>query len=233
MLFDTGAKRAEAREGMGERVVLPALSAAGIFHLDQIMISFPDYEHNGGLAAILAKLPVDHVISSKALLTVPTELCLSGQHWQWDGVDFDVLAPWPDWNVIDDKDQSCVLKITAPLMQNHRASMLLMGDAGFDVESRLMEENTLLTADVLVLGDHGSNRASSEAFINAVAPKLAVYSSGAFSKKYPSDLTIARLKAKNIAVESTVTGGTLTIDLGGQDHFDLSRYRDQYIWLKY
>ncbi len=232
MLFDTGAKRAGAREGMGERVVLPALSAAGVFHLDQLMITHSHYEHSGGAAAVLEHIPVDQVVSSKPYLDRPTTLCHSGRHWQWDGVDFDVLAPWPDQDIFDEKDQSCVLKITTPARQNQRTTMLLMGDAGFDVERQLLAQNPSLTADVLLLGDHGSSRASSNAFITAVAPQLAVYSAGARSKNYPANELLVRLKAQNIHVESTVNGGTLTIDLGGQKSFDVSRYRDEYLWLK-
>jgi len=237
MLYDAGAKRAEAREGMGERVVLPALSAAGIFHLDKMMISHADYEHSGGAMAVLARLTVDAVTSSKPLLNVKTEPCASGQHWQWDGVDFDVLAPWTDVQLFDDKDASCVLRIRAPAQANgHRATMLLMGDAGTDVENRLLQEHesvgNLLTSDVLLLSDHGSDRASSKEFFHAVAPKRGVISTSFLNKKYPSDVVLARLAEQHIAMDSTVTSGTLTYDLGGKNPIEVTHYRDGYWWLR-
>lgn len=237
MLYDAGAKRAEAREGMGERVVLPALSAAGVFHLDKMMISHADYEHSGGAVAVLTRMPVDVVTSSKSLLNVNTAVCVSGQHWQWDGVDFDVLAPWKDTQAFDDKDASCVLRIRAPAQGNaRRATMLLMGDAGSDVENRLLQEHRsvgdLVTADVLVLGDHGSDRASSKAFLQAVAPKRGVISTNFLNKQYPSDVVLARLKEQHIAIDSTVTSGTLTYDLGGEKTVEVTHYRDGFLWLR-
>lgn len=237
MLYDAGAKRAEAREGMGERVVLPALSAAGLLHLDKMMISHADYEHSGGAMAVLARMAVDEVISSKSLFNLETKPCVSGQHWQWDGVDFDVLAPWQDIQIFDDKDASCVLRIRAPAQaEGHRATMLLMGDAGRDVESRLLQENVsignLFTADVLLLGDHGSDRASSDEFLQAVAPKHGVISTSFLNKKYPSDGVLARLAGQHIAIDSTVTSGTLTYDLGGKKGVEVTRYREGYWWLR-
>lgn len=237
MLYDTGAKRADAREGMGERVVLPALSAAHVFHLDRMMLSHADYEHSGGAMAILARMRVDHVISSKSLLNVKTEICSNGQHWQWDGVDFDVLAPWQGRQAFEDKDGSCVLRIRAPAQANgHRATMLLMGDAGGDIESQLLQEHELvgdlLTSDILLLGDHGSDRASSDEFLAAVAPNRVVISTSFLNKKYPSDVVLARLAARHIAMDSTVTSGTLTYTLGGSRGVDVTHYRDGLWWLK-
>jgi len=237
MLYDTGAKRAEAREGMGERVVLPALSAAGVFHLDKMMISHADYEHSGGALAVLSRVSVDEVMSSKPLVNVKTTMCASGKHWQWDGVDFDVLAPWQAAQPFDERDASCVLRIRAPAQANgHRATMLLMGDAGSDVESRLVQEHkavgNLLTADVLLLGDHGSDRASSDEFLQAVAPKYAVISTSYSNKKYPSDGVLSRLADQGIAVDSTVTSGTLTYDLAGKKAVEVTHYRDGYWWLR-
>jgi competence protein ComEC len=236
MLYDSGAKRPDVREGMGDRVVLPALSAAGIFHLDKLMISHADYEHVGGAAAVLARIPIAQVTGSSEVLDVTTEMCVSGQHWQWDGVDFDVIAPRPDVQIFDDKDRSCVLRIRTPVQNNgHRATLLLMGDAGTEVETKLLNEqavvSNLLTADVLLLGDHGSDRASSDAFLSAVMPIRAVISTSYMNKKYPAQDVLQRLRAKHIYIDSTVDSGTLTYDLGGKKNVESTRYRDQYPWL--
>lgn len=114
--------------------------------------------------------------------------------------------------------------------------MLLMGDSGTDVETRLLQEHesvgNLLTSDVLLLGDHGSDRASSNEFLQAVSPKRGVISTSLFNKKYPSDVVLARLAEQHIAMDSTVTSGTLTYDLGGKNNVDVTHYRDGYWWLK-
>jgi competence protein ComEC len=240
MLYDTGAKRTDAREGMGERVVLPALSAAGVFHLDKMMISHADYEHIGGAAAVLARMPVAQVIGSSAVLDVPSEMCASGQHWQWDGVDFDVLAPMNEVQIFDDKDRSCVLRIRAPVQalghgDGHRITLILMGDAGTEVEVQLLNTqavvDNLLTADVLLLGDHGSDRASSDAFLSAVMPRREVISTSFMNQKYPAEAVLRRLRSKHIVIDSTVDSGTLTYDLGGKKDIEVTRYRDLYPWL--
>ncbi len=236
MLYDTGAKRAEARQGMGERVVLPALAAAQVRHLDTLLISHADYEHQGGAAAVLAHLSVGQVLSSRALLGTPTTLCRAGQHWQWDGIDFTILAPWPDSQFFEDKDFSCVLRIQTPAP--HTATILLMGDAGTAVEARLLAEQAAepqshgLAADVLLLGDHGGDRATSAAFLQQVTPQIGVISTSALNKNYPADSILQRLEQQYTIVESTVQGGTLTFDLGGKNTVVTTRHRDGVVWLQ-
>jgi beta-lactamase superfamily II metal-dependent hydrolase len=114
--------------------------------------------------------------------------------------------------------------------------MLLMGDAGSEVEAKLLQEHAvvgnLLTADVLLLGDHGSDRANSAVFLQVVAPSRAVVSTSFMNKKYPSDEVLERLRYKPIIVDSTADSGTLTYDLGGQKVVEVSRYRDDYWWLR-
>ena len=58
---------------------------------------------------------------------------------------------------------------------------LFMGDAGEDSEARLLAIGDNLNADVLEVGHHGSQYASTPAFIAAVHPKFAVISVGRYN----------------------------------------------------
>lgn len=70
----------------------------------------------------------------------------------------------------DNNDASIVLKITYDDI-----SFLLTGDAGIHVE-KMMIENVDVKATVLKAGHHGSNTSSSQKFLEAVQPEMAVLS---------------------------------------------------------
>ncbi len=53
-----------------------------------------------------------------------------------------------------------------------------MADAQKPVEDDLLDAYTDLSADVLVVGHHGSDTSSSEDFLKAVHPRLALISCG-------------------------------------------------------
>ena len=56
--------------------------------------------------------------------------------------------------------------------------MLLMGDAGVEVEAALIEKYSFQSVDVLKVGHHGSKTSSSEIFIDEVNPKYSIISVG-------------------------------------------------------
>ncbi|MFX9031545.1 hypothetical protein ABTN13_20815, partial [Acinetobacter baumannii] len=75
-------------------------------------------------------------------------------------------------------------------------SMLLMGDAEAQTEERLIERGANLRARVLKVGHHGSRYATSERFLRAVRPEVAVISCG-YDNRYghPSQEVLDRLRA--------------------------------------
>jgi competence protein ComEC len=81
-------------------VLLPLLQALHT-RLDTVLLSHRDTDHVGGAAAVLAMQPQAVLLSSVAIddrlqtrRTVPrAQRCLAGQHWAWDGVQFDILHP--------------------------------------------------------------------------------------------------------------------------------------------
>jgi|GEM_PF-898806 len=234
LLYDAGPKRADAFDGMGERVVLPALATSHITHLDKLIISHASFEHDGGFDAVRAQIPIDEIVSSKRIWDVPTSFCAAGESWQWDGVDFAFLAPWYDdtWaNLWDEKDHSCVLRISTRSASGQPVSMLLMGDAGEATEARLVQSG-VLTSNVLLVGDHGSDRASNPLFLQAVKPQIAMISTSYLNRKYPSAQVVDQLKAAGSRIYTTADHGSLTIDLGGRKPIEVAAYRDQYEWLK-
>ena len=226
LLFDTGAKRPSQREGMAERVVLPALQSRGVYRLDALVVSHADNDHAGGVPAVINALQVDRLYGSQPIANLPTayappmQPCRAGTRWVWDEVQFEMLAPWPDEvQGLSDNDGSCVLKISAPAdARGRRASVLLTGDAGLLTEQMLLLLCQDVQSDVLVLGHHGSKTSSGLDFLQAVAPTRAVVSAG-FMNRYghPAPVVMQRLKQGGIAVDSTIASGTLTYGLGRED----------------
>ncbi len=137
-----------------------------------------------------------------------------------EAIEVTVLAPREPLLVHTRSDlnaNSVVLRVDhhAPLGD---VRVLFEGDAEHPTEARLLEDRASLRADVLKVAHHGSKHASSEALIDAVAPRLAVISCGtANDYGHPHAPTLARLAAHHVTVARTDLEGdvTVTSDSGG------------------
>jgi hypothetical protein len=97
---------------------------------------------------------------------------------------------------------------------NGRA-VLLPGDIEQASEAALTQSGAALAADVLKLAHHGSRTSSSDAFLRAAAPALAIVSAplyGRFGMPHPE--TVQRLAALGIPWHWTGRDGALLVGLG-------------------
>ena len=63
LLYDAGpAYSADANSG--DRIVVPYLRAAGVNHLDALVVSHEDKDHEGGAASVLSAIPTDLLLTS-------------------------------------------------------------------------------------------------------------------------------------------------------------------------
>ena len=227
MLFDTGTTNA------AQRVVLPTLSAYGVKSLDQLLLSVPDQQQMGGMLPVLERLKVQQVSGSFEDTQVKIQPCAAGQTWTWDGVLFEMLAPWPevavmDMNGMDRRELSCVLRVTtAPNALGQRHQVLIMGGSGQLTEQMLRLLCADLQVDVLILGQ--GKAANSIDFVQAVQPRYAVWS--AVRAKPNEQQKIKQIKQLGIQVDQTELEGTLSYQLGGEV-FGRQAWRDERVWLR-
>ena len=82
--------------------------------------------------------------------------------------------------------------------------VLLTGDIGSEAEERLLAAATDLGADVLKIAHHGSKTSTTEAFLRAVAPRLALISAGPNNPYgHPAPPVLERLAGAGIPVLRT------------------------------
>ncbi|HIO91218.1 MAG TPA: DNA internalization-related competence protein ComEC/Rec2 [Leucothrix mucor] len=226
LVYDTG-PRANNRFDTGKLVVLPYLQASGIKALDKMIISHEDIDHRGGMIAILNEIPAEKIISSNTrfldnrLITK----CRAGDTWQWDGVSFEFLHPDDNFDQDEsDNNLSCVLKVW-----NQYHSLLLVGDIEKKTERYLLENNIeKLKAEVLLVPHHGSRTSSTQAFLNAVDPKLALNSRGYRNKfRHPAKDVVQRYQGSNIPMLDNVEQGAITVLFPNNDKpFELGFFRE-------
>ncbi|HKY02398.1 MAG TPA: DNA internalization-related competence protein ComEC/Rec2 [Burkholderiales bacterium] len=180
MVYDAGPFYSEEADA-GNRIVLPYLRSIGLSELDSLMITHEDNDHAGGAKSMLnamptamfwSSLPQDHELVRLAGRNIP---CRGGAAWQWDKVRFEVLYPRMEQYAQRTKPngRSCVLKITSG-----EVSMLLTGDIEAVDEKRLLEQPSMLKADVLLIPHHGSNTSSTEDFVRTVQASHAIAAAG-------------------------------------------------------
>ncbi len=173
LLYDTG-PRYSVENDAGHRVIVPLLQALNV-RLDKVVLSHRDMDHVGGSGAVFAMQPQVTLLTSATPDALPAnapplETCQAGQHWEWDGVQFEVLHP--EAEDYQDKRKSnalsCVLRIS-----NGRQTVLLTGDIEKEQEAHLVRTRPeQLKADILLIPHHGSKTSSSAEFLDAVAPRL-------------------------------------------------------------
>jgi competence protein ComEC len=227
LVFDTGPRYGEHFEA-GAGVIAPYLRSQGVRAIDAVIVSHGDQDHAGGLPGLARELPVRRLLlgdprSGEDLpKTAPAaELCQEGQTWEWDGVQFEFLNPPPDGHYGKENDNSCVLRISGA-----GASVLIPGDIELAAEQRLVRDyHDELASQVLVAPHHGSRSSSSPAFLNAVAPKYALFSVGYRNRfHFPAARVVARYREHGTLGLSTAGLGALSLRFRS-DQMELECFR--------
>jgi competence protein ComEC len=96
-------------------------------------------------------------------------------------------------------------------ISNGVQAALLVGDIEQAQEARLVNAGAKLKADVLLVPHHGSKSSSSAAFLDAVAPQIALVQSG-YRNRYghPAESVLVRYQERQIRVFDTPHCGAAT-----------------------
>jgi competence protein ComEC len=201
LVYDSGPRYGPDSDA-GHRVLVPLLRALGE-RVDMLVLSHSDSDHTGGAAAVLAmqpraellsSLPADHELQALR----PSRRCAAGQRWAWDGVAFEVLHPAaPDYQAPRKPNaMTCVLRVA-----NDRRAVLLAGDIEQAQEARLVPDAAAVRADLLLVPHHGSKTSSSEAFLAAVQPSVALVQAGYRNRfGHPAAAVLERYRSRGVAV---------------------------------
>jgi competence protein ComEC len=218
----------------GARTVVPWLRRRG-GALAALMLTHPHADHVGGAATVLARLQPAEVwdpgfaLGSNVYHEVLTEARRRRTRWRRvapgdslvvDDVVATVLAPDSVWtaSLRDPNLASLVLSVRIG-----RVRILLTGDAESPEEAWLLERASrdptlasLLRADVLKVGHHGSRTSTTPAFLAAVRPRLALVSVGAGNAYgHPSAEVMQRLADGGARVVRTDQSGPVIVRVSG------------------
>jgi competence protein ComEC len=228
LLYDTGPAYVDS--DAGERIVVPYLRATGVSALSGMIVTHDDSDHTGGMRAVLRDVDSGWLLHGLPL-TSPllinaraSQHCVRGQHWRWDGVDFEMLNPAPSAYLEfkrKDNNYSCVLKVSVA-----KQSLLMTGDGEKQVEQELLAEaSDKLPSSVLVVGHHGSLTSSTPDFVSQVHPAAVIYTMGYRNRfGHPKPQVVERYRSIGAAQFRSDRDGLIQLDFGGEG-IQASQYR--------
>ncbi|MGN0747147.1 MAG: ComEC/Rec2 family competence protein, partial [Aristaeellaceae bacterium] len=178
-LIDTG-----TAESWGQ--LSRALHSQGIDHLTGVIVTHTDSDHAGGAAALAqSSIGVGTWYASRwstckeSKHPVVKAAAMRGQEVVWlsagdalplDGGTLTVIGPTAE-DPDKENNNSVVL-----LAEKDGVRLLLAGDMEFPEEKLLLARRLIPACDVLKVGNHGEDDATSPALVEAVQPRLAVIS---------------------------------------------------------
>ena len=217
---------------LGEQRLEPLLKSRGIRKIDMAFVSHGDQDHISGLMWLLEEdtgieigrlfLPLpgkgeeiyEKLESAAARKGVKTDYICTGDLIQSGKLSLSCLYPYSDTLSSDRNGHSEVL-----LAEYGDFSMLLMGDLGTEGEAEIAEVwDEKKQVQILKAGHHGSSTSSSELFLDAVRPQIAVLSYGKDnSYGHPHPEVIERLEERGIASWATEEQGMITVRTDGKE----------------
>jgi beta-lactamase superfamily II metal-dependent hydrolase len=213
--------------------ILTTLQQHQITQLDLVVATHPHADHIGGINKVLAAIPVKAFLDSgqahptqtyqKMLQAVKANIgnmriARQGQTFTLDsGITLAVLGPSEPLlakvSGSEENANSVIIKLTYGSFR-----MLFTGDSEDETEERLRENHLDLQAQVLKVAHHGSNYATTDEFLQAVKPQVALISCGQDNDYgHPAPNTLARLQAAKIKIHRTDLEGEISVISDGQN----------------
>ncbi len=194
----------------------------GDFSIDVVIGTHPDADHIGGLPLVFDRYRVGLYLTTEAQSEskvfddlnaiiaqkgIPAYYARAGMRVILDPTtSFTVLFPDRDTTGWETNTASVVGRLDIG-----EASALMTGDSPTSIETYLAANNPkVIDVDILKLGHHGSKTSSSEAFLRATSPSLALISAGVNNRYgHPAPEVIDRLTKLKIPWVSTQDKGTV------------------------
>jgi len=218
-------------DGGADNSVLSKLGEAMPFwdrSIDLVILTHPHADHLDGLVEVLKRYDVGTVLESgvnhniseyaewRELLKekeVKVVIAKAGERVKISQkVYLDILTPFEDFvgkSVKNIHDAAIVSKLVFA-----STSVLFMADAERPLEYQLL--NFDIEADILKVGHHGSKTSSSESFLKAVSPEIAVISVGQKNRYgHPAQEVLDRLGAIGVKILRTDLEGDIAIESNG------------------
>jgi competence protein ComEC len=212
---------------VGEYRIVPFLLSGQIHILDYCIVTHADQDHVSGLQELLAsdQIMVKHLLLPEipnpdeaytALIALAEKadtkvVYLSEGSVIQDGeVSIRCLYPYRGLFCEDRNGYSTVLH-----MSYGEADFIFTGDIGEEGEAYLTQAD-VPECEVLKVAHHGSQTSSSEAFLAAVSPELALISCGKDNRYgHPHEETVERLNEVGALIYQTPVSGAITVKTDG------------------
>lgn len=220
ILIDAGERTA------GESVV-EYLRNLNVTYLNIVISTHPHSDHIGGLINVINNITTGEVIDPAVPHTTQTYedylVLIDQKNIKFTegkagmsrdlggGALMQIIHPSSP-SVSDLNNASIVVRLTFGDI-----SFVFSGDAENEAENEILLRDYDLSATVLKVGHHGSRTSTSDSYLSAVSPKVAVISCGKDNTYgHPHEETLKLLKDSGIDVYRTDTNGTIVIKTDGQ-----------------
>lgn len=199
------------------------LSSYNVKTINLLVASHQDKDHIGSMANIIntynvnsfwqPALEEDQIPSTSAYTQMEKALSENGINGinpdvgtevAYNDIKLKVISPAKHYNDIN--NCSIVIKLTYG-----NEIFMLMGDAEKQAENSIVKGGADIKADVIKIGHHGSATSTTEKFLSAVNPQIAVISVGPDDNNLPKESVLNRLLDFGVTTYRTDTNGTVVI----------------------
>ena len=244
ILIDGGGS---SRKLVGKDTLLPYLLYRGVDKINLALATHLHQDHFQGLTELSQEMKIQQLgiyeanryredtvldgwkhVPELIYLEAGSRITLEPEIW------IDVLAPSKrreeEYRNLakDDSDEndSCLVF----LIHYKGLEILVTGDMGMEGEAELLERGMDLKTDILKIGHHGSKYSTSENFLRAAGPEVAVISVGANYFGHPSERVIELLKKSSIIVGRTDEQGAVIVKTLRRGHAEIISGNGELTW---
>ena len=230
MVIDAGGFTSQTFDP-GRAIVAPFLWQRKIGRIDTLVLSHPNLDHYGGLEFLAEYFGVtsfwfngDERSKSQRFKRLMTtlerngveirHLCSGSQDQEINSVHIQILHPPCGQTRLDTNDASLVLRLS-----HGEVDMLFSGDVEAAGEGILLATPARLESEILKVPHHGSRSSSTQPFLEAVSPQVAVASLGYQNRfHFPAPEVVDRYERQGVALLRTDRAGTVTVRSDGKSY---------------